>query len=85
MDIYLVFTTDLWHTHASRDLIAIASSESKAMTMCSLNYCKRDNASRISIGKESLQQLKDMWQTQGLDENLEIEYVIEKYEVNHLL
>lgn len=77
---YLVYQTDNWHTRASKDLIALASTKNKAISLIK-KYVKKVYGEKIS--EDDLYMLTINNQTQGFAG--EGEFVIESIEQNILL
>jgi hypothetical protein len=78
-EIFNVYTTDIWHSYASRDTIAIATSLETAIKLCK----KHAKESGRKISKDQVFNLRNILQTQG--HNDEMEYQIEEMDVDTLL
>ncbi len=75
---YIVFTCDNWHTHASKDLIAVCSSLKNAIKIIKQQAKKYGE----KINSDDLYNLNNIKQTQNYEG--EGEFLIEEYEQNTL-
>lgn len=86
-NIILIYTTDPWHNFASRELIAVATTEKqrdklvKKYLRDNLAYGKPDKALR----DKALKEIQDMGQTQCLTESCDLEIDTEAYDTNVIL
>ena len=79
MTIYIVYKTDKNHSYASREIIGVATSENKAISICRQQVKKEGD----KIDKEQLCHLLKMNQTQGYSG--EGEFQLGEFESNKLL
>ena len=77
--LYLLYTTDAWHTHESRELIGVAVAPENAISLAQ-DYLKLHNT---ELNKDDLHNLENISQTQNLDADFEL--VFEPYEIGELL
>ena len=75
---FLIYNTDVWHTHGSKKLIGLSESKDKAINLCE-QYAERENE---TLSQDSIFNLKNILQTQEYDETGE--FLIEKIEINTL-
>lgn len=71
----VIFTTDAWHSHSSRQMIGVFSRMDKALKGIE-EHAKSSEEGEIS--SHDLELLQDIGQTQGRGEN----YIIETVELN---
>ena len=64
--VHLVYSTDAWHTHSSKELIGAYSSHIKAVK--ALKIIRK-------LNKDEIEELNIYYQTQGREENFVIEAV----------
>lgn len=76
---YIVYTTDNWHSYASRDVIGFADCTVHAIHICQLK-AKKDNE---TLSEDDLFNLQNISQTQGYTG--EGEFHIEEVQENTLL
>jgi len=74
--VFLLHTTDAWHTHQSRNLIAVCSSKEQAINMAQM-YAKSEDK---EISQDDLYNLENIDQTQNLDSDYE--FVIDYATIN---
>jgi len=74
--IYLVYSTDAWHSYSSQDLIAACDSKDQAINMIGM-YAK---AKGEAIDSDDLYNLSNLNQTQGREGDEE--YIIEEVQLN---
>lgn len=84
--LYLIYTTDVWHTYTSHELIAIATSKKQCYSLIR-KYLKRYG---VKLDKEQLDMLDSIKQTQGLTDDypklpMAYEIVISEADKNVLL
>lgn len=77
MKVYILYQTDAWLSHASKQIIAICSTTPKAVEMA------RENAEeqREPLKDDDINMLDSYSQTQGRDTN----YLIEEAEINRII
>ena len=75
---FLIYNTDVWHTHGSKKLIGLSESKDKAINLCE-QYAERENE---TLSFNSILSLKTMLQTQEYDGTGE--FLIKKIEINTL-
>ena len=76
--VFCVYKTDSWHSYASRDLIGIATSKEKAISLCH----KQARKEHTRISSEQVYNLNNINQTQGYSGNGEFD--IEENELDKL-
>lgn len=69
-EIYLVYKTHSHHSYASRDIIGIATTQARAITICKLQAEKEGD----KINREQLFNLQTIKQTQGYKGAGEFQY-----------
>ena len=74
--LFLLYTTDVWHTQESKNLIAVCSSKEKAISMAQM-YAEAEDE---EITKDDLYNLERISQTQGYKG--EGEFLIDYTELN---
>ena len=82
--LYLIFTTDVWHTNESKDLIGIATTKLKVVSLINKHARSKSNPILTAEEKEFLNLVN---QTQGYkdyDGDNEFEYLIETVAKNEL-
>lgn len=79
--IYLVYTTDVRLSFASRDVIGVCTSEAQAIKIVKA-HAKKEGA---KLSAEDLYNLSWIWQTQGTHEDWDWNYFIEPVEKNTLI
>ncbi len=83
---YILYTCDSWHTHASKQVIGVATSLDKAIGL--INEYSLDN-NGVQLTSQEVELLQRNKQTQGYDEsgigdgNID-EFLIEEWVVNEL-
>lgn len=75
---YLVYSTDAWHSYASRDVIGVCTTFANCMKVIRKHIKEND---REKLSDEDKWNLENIKQTQGLEYN----YFIEEVEKNVLL
>ena len=81
--VLIVYKTDAWHSYASRDLIGIATTLNKAISIIKEQMEKEGHPLKDSQeGEWLLELLRTIKQTQGYEGNGE--FVIEEVAVNKL-
>lgn len=68
--VYLVYKTDVHHSYASRDLIALATSKNMAIKLCR-EQVKKENC---KISEHDLFNLNNIMQTQGYEGEGELQF-----------
>lgn len=81
MKVYPIYTTDVWHTHKSKELIGIATSVTEVIKICK-NFARKEGA---IISADDLYNLKHLKQSQGYEGANAGEFVYEEIEANVLL
>ena len=76
--VLVVYRTDNWHSYNSRDIIAIATSSEKAISLCK----EKAKAEGFKISGDTLFELTNYNQTQSYKG--EGEFVIEELDLNIL-
>ena len=76
--IYLVYTTDVWHSYSSRDIIGVCTTFLNCMKVIRAHV---KNLKRERLSGDNEYDLEKYHQTQGREEN----YDIEEVEKNTLL
>jgi hypothetical protein len=78
---WLIWRTDNWHTHASKELIGITG----ILKSHAINFCKKYAKEKLhcSISKHDLELLETINQTQNFEGSGE--FVIERVETNTFL
>lgn len=77
--VFLVYKTDVWHTHDSRDLIGIGTSHQTAVTIVK----KQAEKEGAVINEDDIYNIVNISQTQSYSGDGE--FLIEEIEVNTLL
>lgn len=62
-DIFLVYKTDDWHSHASKDLIGVGTTLLRAINLCKQQAKMEDKR----LDSDQLSNLNNMRQTQGYE------------------
>lgn len=78
---YLIFTTDHHHAHASKQLIGLATSKRYVVSIIN-EYCDQQEQKKLT--EQDTMQLEHYSQTQS-QEGRSVEFVVEELEVNTLL
>jgi hypothetical protein len=80
--IYLIYITDNWHSHNSKELIAISTSNGQQGPITLIKkYISKNKFDKIS--KDDMYNLVNILQTQNYTEDFE--FIIEEVETNTLL
>uniref|UniRef100_UPI0039A5B83F hypothetical protein n=1 Tax=Ornithobacterium rhinotracheale TaxID=28251 RepID=UPI0039A5B83F len=74
--VYIIFTTDKWHSNESKTIEYVTKKLKTAIEL--IAEISRERY-RKELSKSDLYMLKNKKQTQGFDE--EVEYMIEEYKV----
>lgn len=72
-NLYLVYSTDAWHSHSSDEVIAVCSVGTDEVVRIINKYCKKENLP--SLDKDDMNNLNSISQTQGRDDNFRIESI----------
>jgi hypothetical protein len=62
-EVYIVYKSDVWHSHANRDLLGVGSSLEAAIKICK----EQAKSEKKKISKDQLFNLNNIKQTQGYD------------------
>jgi hypothetical protein len=76
---YLIYKTDVWHSHKSKELIGIATTQVHLIRLIR-QQCKKEN---VKLTDEDKYQLSIIKQTQGYSGTGE--FLIEEIDINTLL
>ena len=76
---YLLLSTDLWHTRKSEKLLAICETKEKAIELA-IKHSEKDG---LKMTSEDILNLKNIGQTQGYSK--ELEYILLEQKVNKLI
>jgi hypothetical protein len=77
--VFIIYTTDVWHTRASQELIGASASLEGAIALIK-KYCKKEKLGKLS--EDDLHLLKTIKQTQNFEGGLE--FLIEEVTLEEL-
>lgn len=82
--VFFLYTCDIWHSHQSKDLIAVCDSKENLLELCK-RECKRSGVKNFNA--EAKQFFTEKLQTQhNLDDgNNLFEFIAEEYTLNELI